>query len=97
VQPQVVPVERDVERADRHVEALESVDAGGQPAGQGNTAGRDAEQDRAGRSGGLLEDLVRYPVDHPVQVGGGKNSFTVVRLAREDHSGPPSPPHWTGR
>jgi hypothetical protein len=46
------------------------VDAGGEPAGQGDAAGRDAEQDRAGGAGGLLEDLVRYPVDDPVQIGG---------------------------
>ena len=72
VQPQVVAVERDVERADRHVDALEGVDPGGQPAGQRDAAGRDAEQHGAGGAGGLLEDLVGDPVDDPVQVGPGR-------------------------
>src|SRR3569833_1913626 len=57
VLPQVVAVERDVERPDRHVDALEGMYAGGQPVGQRHPAGRNAEKDRAGPTGRLLENL----------------------------------------
>ena len=89
-QPQVVAVEGDVERADRHVDALEGADPGGQPAGQRHAAGRDAEQDRCRAAPlGLLEDLVGDPVDDAGDVGG------VEEL--RDVTGTSVPPHGTGR
>ena len=88
-QPQVVPVQGDVERADRHVDALEGADAGGQPAGQRGAAGRDAEDDGVAGTAGLLQDLVGDAVDHAGHVGRVEQ--------RTAHQGPPSPPHGTGR
>jgi hypothetical protein len=100
--PQVVAIESDVQRADRHVDALECVDAGGEPAGQRDAAGRDAQQDGARRAGRFLENLVGDAVDDPLQVGRGENGLALTGALMGVctwicHGGPPSPPHGTGR
>jgi hypothetical protein len=97
VQPQVVAVEGDVEGADRNVDALEGVDAGGQPASERDPAGGNAEKDGAGGARGLLENLMSDAVDDPVQVGRTQNDLARRVGAWRCHGGPPSPPHGTGR
>jgi hypothetical protein len=58
VQAQVVAVHRDVQGPDRDRGALDGGDPGGQPVGQRDTAGRDAEQDEPAGTLVALEDLV---------------------------------------
>ena len=61
LEPQVVAVERDVERAGRRRSTpSKACDPGGQPAGERGAAGRDAEQDDVGAAAGLLEQLVGH-------------------------------------
>ena len=61
VQPQVVAVHRGVERADRHVAILDLRDLVGDPAGERDAAGRDAEHDEVVGAVVALDDLVRDP------------------------------------
>ena len=72
---EVVAVERDVQGAVRHRDAGELLDLVGEPGGQGDAPGRDAQQDDAGRVGtverGLLDDLVGDAGDGPADVRGG--------------------------
>ena len=72
---EVVAVERDVEGAVRDVDTGELVDLVGEPGGQGDAAGRDAEQDDARRvgtvQGGLLDDLVGDAGNGPADVRRG--------------------------
>ena len=62
-------------RAVRHVDAGELADLLGQPGGQRNAAGGDAEQDDARRVGtvesGLLDDLVSDAGNGPTDVRRG--------------------------
>jgi hypothetical protein len=64
--PQVVAVHRDVEGADGDRGALDLLDEGGQPAGEGHPARRDAQHHEVGRTLVVLEDLVR---DAPQDAG----------------------------
>ena len=72
---EVVAVERDVEGAVRDVDAGELPDLVGEPGGQRDAAGGDAEEDDARRVGtvkrGLLDDLVRDAGNGPTDVRRG--------------------------
>ena len=72
---EVVAVERDVQRAVRERDAGELVDLLRQPGGQRDAAGRDAEQDDAGRVGtiqsGLFDDLMGDAGNGAADVGRG--------------------------
>ena len=72
---QVVAVERDVESAVRHRDPGEFGDVAGEPGGQRDAAGRDAQQHHVRRVGAvqcrLLDDLVRDARDGPTYVCGG--------------------------
>ena len=61
--------------ADRQIDALERVDAGGEPVGERYAPGRDAQENRAGRAGCLLQNLVRDAVDDALQIRRGENDF----------------------
>jgi hypothetical protein len=74
-QPQVVAVQGDVERPDRGRVALELADPVGQPAGQVDATGGDAEQHEALAAVGALEDLVRDPGQRPADLIGGEYRF----------------------
>ena len=68
VAAQVVAVHRDVERAVRDLGALDAGDPLGQPAGQRDAAGRDAEQDEVRGALVVLQDLVRDAGQRPLDV-----------------------------
>ena len=60
-QRQVVAVERDVERTDRHRHALVLGDRVGDATGERDTTALDADEGQTGRARLLLDDLVRDP------------------------------------
>jgi hypothetical protein len=62
---QVVPVEGDVERPDRHLGAGDFVDRGGQPPGEGHAAGADADEGQFVDAAVALDDLVRDAGQRP--------------------------------
>ena len=72
---EVVAVERDVERTVRDRDAGEFLDLVGEPGGQGDAPGRDAEEDDARRVGtvesGLFDDLMGDAGDGPADVRSG--------------------------
>ncbi|BCJ57195.1 hypothetical protein Jiend_06170 [Micromonospora endophytica] len=68
VPAQVVAVERDVEHTDRHGDTFEGADPGGEAVRERGASGRDAEQYGVGRALGLLQDLVRDPVDDALDI-----------------------------
>ena len=73
---EVVAVERDVQRPARHRDVRELLDLVGQPGGQGDAPGRDAEKDDFGRTGriiqsGLFDDLMGDAGDGPADVRSG--------------------------
>ncbi len=72
---EIVAVERDVESAVRDVDSAELPDLVGEPGGQRNAAGRNAEQDDAGRvwtvERGLLDDFVSDAGNGPTDVRRG--------------------------
>ena len=99
---EVVAVERDVEGAAGDGDAGELVDLVGEPGGERDAAGRDAEEDDARRVGtverGLLDDLVRDAGDGPADVRGGHQlPVGAWEASPRSDPGPPSPPLWTDR
>ena len=72
---EVVAVERDVERTVRDRDVGEFLDLVGEPGGQGDAPGRDAEEDDARRVGtvecGLFDDLMGDAGDGPADVRSG--------------------------
>ncbi len=83
-QPQVVAVHRDVKGADRHLAALDGGDPLGEPAGQGDAARGDAEQDEVRAGLGALEDLVRDARQRALDIGGVQNGLAVRAGGRCD-------------
>ena len=77
-QPQVIAVHGDVERAGRHRVAFDLRHPLGQPGGQRNAPGGDAEQDHAGRAVGALQDLVRDPGQRPADLGRLQHRLAVA-------------------
>ena len=69
-QADVVPVEGDVQRPDRHRRLFERGDRGGQPVGDGRAAGVQADEDQVLGAVVALDDLVRDPGVGPAEVGG---------------------------
>src|SRR4051812_25194146 len=82
-QPQVVAVQRDVDGPDVDRGSGERLDAGGQPPGEGGTAGGDADQHQVGEElTGLLDELVGHAVDDAGDVGGGEQRAGRCGAAR---------------
>ncbi len=82
---EVIAVQRDVQRAARHVDAGELADLVGDPGGQRHTAGRNAEEDDARRvrvvQCGLFDDLMSDAGDGTADVGGGHQFPVGARRA----------------
>jgi len=84
--PDVVPVERDVERADEKLHALDALDLAGEPPREVVAPGRDPDQHDALGTVVALEDLVRDARDRPPdlalvqQLGGAHQNETPRRL-----------------
>ena len=66
---QVVAVHGDVERADRDLAAGDLFELVGQPAGEEDAAGRDAEEHHVVGALGAFDDLVGDAGQHPRDVG----------------------------
>ena len=83
---EVVAVERDVQRPVRNGDVGEFLDLLGEPRGQGDAAGGDAEEDDAGRVGtvecGLFDDLMGNAGDGPADVRGGHQFPVGARRAQ---------------
>ena len=73
---QVVAVHRDVEAAHGHLGALDLADQVGEPVGQVDATGRDAEQDEVVGALVVLEDLVRDAAQGPGHVTRGEDGTT---------------------
>src|SRR5258707_10760421 len=69
LEPQVVAVEGDVERAPRGLGALDGRDLGRDALGEGHPAGLDADQGHALAPAGLLDDLMGDAGEGPVEPG----------------------------
>ena len=69
-EPDVVAEEGDVERAHRHLGALEPVDRGGDPAGDGQAPRVEADEDDVVRAMVALDDLVRDAGVGPAEIVG---------------------------
>ena len=78
-QPQIVSVQRHVQRPDRDRDVGEHLDAVGEPVRQRDAAGGDAEENRVEVDlGDVLDDLMRDPVDDPGDISIGENATGVV-------------------
>ncbi|SLF42372.1 Uncharacterised protein [Mycobacteroides abscessus subsp. massiliense] len=98
---QIVAVQRDIQESRGHLDTGEFGDVGGEPLGEGGSAGGDADQDDAGRvtgvrKRGLFDDLMRDTRDGPADICGGQQ-FASFRYCAHAYARPPSPPHWTDR
>ena len=83
--PQVVAVERDVERTGGDLHTAELGDAFGEPVRERGAARRDAEQDDVAAVGvqrGLLDDLVRDPGDRARNVTSRQQLPLLGRVRR---------------
>ena len=88
---EVVAVHGHVQRADRDVGAFDLGHRGGQPSGEHDPSGRDAQQDQSAGAAVGLEDLVGHPgagpgdligvQDQSAGVGGRISEATVERTA----------------
>ena len=67
-QPQVVAVHGDVERADRDRAAGDLLELGGEPGGEEDAAGGDAEEHHVVGALGAFDDLVGDAGEHPGDV-----------------------------
>ena len=74
---QVVAIHRDVERAERHLGALDLGDPLGDPAGEVDAAGGDAEEDESLGALVALEDLVGDAGEGPGDVTGVENGAAL--------------------
>ena len=75
---QIVAVERDVERAGRHVVAADLLDAPRQPARERHAAAADADERQLLDPAVALDDLVRDP---------GKGPAHAIAVHHERHDG----------
>src|SRR5688500_3444321 len=66
---EIVAIERDVERADRQVAAVDLRDLRGEAMGDGDAAGPQADERDVGAAGVLLEDLVSDAGEGAVESG----------------------------
>src|SRR5205823_8185527 len=66
-QPEVVAIERDVQRPHGQRGAVDLGDAGGEPMREGDAAGAQADEREVRRAAVLLEDLVRDAGEGPVE------------------------------
>src|SRR5262245_25828204 len=66
-QVEVVPVERDVESADRQACPVDGGDLPGQPPGDGDPSGPETDEGQVAGAGVALEDLVRDAGESPVE------------------------------
>ena len=98
-QREVVAVEGDVQGADGERHALVLVDRGGDPAGEGDAAALDPDEDEAVGPGLPLDDLVGDADDRPADLVRRHDLAPVHRrsVAATWHVRPPSRPLWTGR
>ena len=81
VQPQIVPVQGDVQRSDGRRPTGEGGQPVAEPAGQVNAPGRDAQQhDRVVAV--ALQDLMGDPIDGPADVGPAENFGQNLGVAR---------------
>ncbi|SHU58689.1 Uncharacterised protein [Mycobacteroides abscessus subsp. abscessus] len=83
---QVVAVQRDVQESRGHLDTGEFGDVCGEPLGEGGSAGRDADQDDAGRvtgvrKRGLFDDLMRDTRDGPADICGGQQFASFNRMS----------------
>jgi hypothetical protein len=79
--PQVVSVQRDIERPDGDLGGLGLPEAGREPPGQRHSPGRDAEQDNVARTVGALEDLVANPCQRPADLIRSEHRLAGLRSA----------------
>jgi hypothetical protein len=77
---QIVAVHGDVERADRHLALGDLLKFGGQPLGEEDTPGGDAEGHHVVGALGALDDLVSDAGQHPRDVRTFENGPSVGRV-----------------
>lgn len=80
LQPQVVPVHGDVEGTDRDLGAGDRFELLGEPAGEEDTAGGNAEENHVVRALGALDDLVCDAGEDPRDVRGLENGPRVIAV-----------------
>jgi hypothetical protein len=88
VQPDVVPVEGDVEGTDRHGGAFDAFDLPGQAKREVVAPGGDPDQRQAAGSLVPLQDLVGDAGDHPADLGGLQEASPFDEGAHRPHPKP---------
>ena len=79
---QVVTIERDVERADRHFGLLDAAQDFGQALRQRHAAAHDADQSEVGDSVVFLHDLVGQPNQGALDFGSGEDLRFFAKIGR---------------
>src|SRR5437660_6292476 len=91
LEAKIVTVERDVERSDRDLGAVDRGDAVGQPLGQGHSARPEPDEREGGGAAVALEDLVADPGEGPLErrlvEDLGLDHTSAVRWAKENAPG----------